>query len=640
MRAGGLALALLLAAGPASGEVEGFQFTRDVEVAAPGWVRVPLDLAALQHLAPGAADLHVFAPGGGEVPLRVATSIPRSESRPVRVEEVAEGAGGWAIVLDAGAGTAPHERLTFDFTRAAAVPAVRLESSPDGTTWRPLAAGDLFRLGSAGELERTSLSYPPTRDRFLRLHWPAAAGFPRVSAVEVEMVTGPAVEVTTRDVECETEEPGPVVCAVALPAAGLVLRRLTLEIEGNGRVGYRLDEPRNARWQRLAEGVWQRGGERTSHLLTGPPEPIAGTELRVELAGGSGSLPRLVSYSVDLAVRTVLFQASEAGRYTLAYGGAARAGDRRAEPPAGAEAAWVEAGPEQVHAPPPLPPSVTAPGAVLANRSFTSRWRVLAPAAQPGDLVRLELPDAVYSIARSDLGDLRLVVGERQIPFFRWSPPAPVLAAGERDLRPAERSKGSRESEMEIHLPEPGFPLTGLHLTAPPAPFRRAVGVRYLEPARTLRERAETVDPEPVARETWECTPAPPLPCRQEIPLPGPAPVLLSVRFYDGDNPPLAGLAATVWRRSDVLLFVWPETDDASPVHLLAGARELRAPSYDLETLGDILLGRPWQPAELDLEGSAAPEGGPWWSRWVMPVTLVVAGVFLLALLRRILGEA
>ncbi|HYO11619.1 MAG TPA: hypothetical protein VE685_00300, partial [Thermoanaerobaculia bacterium] len=170
--------------------------------------------------------------------------------------------------------------------------------------------------------------------------------------------------------------------------------------------------------------------------------------------------------------------------------------------------------------------------------------------------------------------------------------------------------------------------------------FRRVVGVRYLEPARTLRERAETVDPEAVARETWECSPAPPLPCRQEIPLPGPAPVLLSVRFHDGDNPPLAGLAATAWRRSDVLLFVWPETDDATQVRLLAGARELRAPTYDLETLGDILLGRPWQPAELDLEGTAAPEGGPWWSRWVMPVTLVIAGVFLLALLRRILGEA
>jgi Protein of unknown function (DUF3999) len=636
---GWLALGMLLIAGAASAQVEGFNFTREVVVPAPGWVRVPLDLAALQHLAPGAADLHVFAPGGGEVPVRVVASVPRSESRPVRAVEVTEEAGGWAVVLDVGPGAAPHERLAFDFTRTAAVPAVRLEGSPDGEAWHPLATGDLFRLGEAGELQRTSLSYPATRDRFLRLHWPRAAGFPRVSAVEVETVAGPSVEATTRDVKCEADQPGPVVCAIALPASDQVLRRLTLEIEGEGRVGYRLYEPRQARWHPLTEGVWQRAGERTSHLLPGPSEPLAGTELRLELSGGA-SPPRLASYSVDLAAQTVLFQAVEPGRYVLAYGGAARAGSPRAEPPSETEAAWVEAGPERVHAPPPLPVAATGPGVALRTGVAPFSWRVVAPAAKPGDLVRLELPDAVYRVARSDLGDLRLVVGERQIPFFPWSPPAPVLAAAEWDLRPAETAKRSPESEVEIHLPEPGLPLTELHLVAPPDPFRRSLGVRYLEPARTLRERAEGGDPEPVARETWQCSPTPPLPCRQELPLPGPAPVLLSVRFHDGDNPPLAGLAATVWRRSDVLLFVWPEVDDATPVRLLAGARELRAPSYDLETLGEVLLGRPWQPAELDLEGTASPEGGPWWSRWVMPVTLVVAGVFLLVLLRRILTEA
>jgi hypothetical protein len=33
----------------------------------------------------------------------------------------------------------------------------------------------------------------------------------------------------------------------------------------------------------------------------------------------------------------------------------------------------------------------------------------------------------------------------------------------------------------------------------------------------------------------------------------------VAVRFDDGDNPPLSGLGATLWRRRDVLLFVWPE---------------------------------------------------------------------------------
>jgi hypothetical protein len=638
-----LTVALLLAAGAAEAEVEGFHFTREVEVAAPGRVRVPLDLAALQHLAPGAADLHVFAPSGGEVPLRVEAWVPRTEARPVRAAEVAEEEGGPAVVFDVGPAAAPHERLAFDIPRTAAVPVLRLEGSADGEAWHPLAAGDLVRLGTAGDLQRLALSYPATRDRFLRLPWPRGGGSPRVTAAEVETVAGPSVEVTTRDVPCEAAEPGPVVCAIALPAPGQILRRLTLEVGGEGRVGFRLYEPRQARWRPLAEGVWQRAGERTSHVLPGPAEPVAGTALRLELSGAPDAAPRLASFRVDLAVQTVLFQAGEPGRYVLAYGGAARAASPREEPPAGpadVKAAWVEAGPERVHAPPPLPVSATAPGLPLRTGAAAPfSWRVLAAAAQPGDLVRLELPDVVYPVARSDLGDLRLVVGERQIPFFRWSPPAPVLAAAEGDLRPAATASGSRESQVEIHLPEPGLPLTALHLTAPPTPFRRTVGVRYLEPARTLRERAEGGDPEPVARDVWRCGPRPPLPCRRELPLPGPAPVLLSVRFHDGDNPPLAGLAAAAWRRSDVLLFVWPETEEAAPVRLLAGARELRAPSYDLETLEDVLLGRPWQPAELDLEGTASPEGEAWWSRWVMPATLVVAAAFLLALLRRILAE-
>ncbi|HKV07303.1 MAG TPA: DUF3999 family protein [Thermoanaerobaculia bacterium] len=640
--AGVLAAVALLAAGAARGDVEGFHYTREVEVPAAGWVRVPLDLPALQHLAPEAMDLHVFAPGGEEMPVRVAPSVPRSERSPVTVQNVAKEGKGWVILLDTGAGTAPHERLVFDVARTTVAPAVVLESSPDNAAWHPLAAGDLFRIGSADGLERTSLSYPATRDRYLRLHWPAEAGLPRVSAVEVETVTGPSVTVDVQDAECDTAHSGVAVCLLNLPASGQLLRRLTLEIESDGRVGYVLREPRGGRWSPLASGVWQREGERTRHLLTGTREPLAGNLLRLELYGTGQVSPRLAAWGADLAVQTVLFRAEEAGVYTLAYGGGGGAPAetlpaRRPRP--GVETAWLEAGPEREHPLPALPPTVTAPGVALGDRGFSGSWTVIAPSAKPGDLVRLEIPDRVYGTAREDLGDLRLAAGERQIPFFRWSPPVPVLAAEERDLQPDAVSRGGSESQVEINLPEPGLPLSGLDLSVPPAPLRRAVGVRYLRPARSLREKAEGLDEPPVARETWECRPEPPLPCRQSLSLPGPAPALLGVRFHDGDNPPLAGLDATVWRRSDVLLFVWPDVGAETPVRLLAGAEGLRDPSYDLETLGDVLLGRPWQPAELDLEGLAA-ERGPGWSRWVMPATLAVAGIFLLLLLRRILTES
>src|SRR4051794_24073758 len=52
LRAMTLALAFGLAAGTAMAEVQGFHYVREVAVPAPGWVRVPLDLAAVRHLAP------------------------------------------------------------------------------------------------------------------------------------------------------------------------------------------------------------------------------------------------------------------------------------------------------------------------------------------------------------------------------------------------------------------------------------------------------------------------------------------------------------------------------------------------------------------------------------------------------------
>jgi hypothetical protein len=160
--------------------------------------------------------------------------------------------------------------------------------------------------------------------------------------------------------------------------------------------------------------------------------------------------------------------------------------------------------------------------------------------------------------------------------------------------------------------------------------------VRYVE-RRPLRRRGRDGEPAAVARQIWECSPQPPLPCRAWLDLPGGrAPELLTVRFADGDDPPLAGVDLALWRRRDVLLFAWPED---GPVSLLAGASGLAAPDYDLESMGDLLLARAGRTAELDLAGRLAAEEAAWWSRWLMPAALGLAGLFLLFLLRRILAE-
>jgi Protein of unknown function (DUF3999) len=646
------AVLLVLATGGAGAAVEGYHYTREVVVTEAGWVRVPLDLAAMQHLAPGGSDLHVLSPSGGEVPVRIETTAARTERRPVKSSKVerddTEGSG-WSLLLDLGAGTIPHQRLFLQTVRPSIATPDRMESSVDGALWQPLTPGEPFRA-EAGE-RRISISYPVTADRWLRLHWPRETGAPQIEAAEVESVTGPTLAIATRNPDCDPGPPGAIFCNVPLPAAGQVVRRLTVEVQEKGSVGYRLDAARDGRWQSLVEGVWQRGqpaGGRARHVLTGGGEALAGNLLRLELYSAPGSAPRLTSYGVELTVQTVLFEAAEAGRYTLTYGGAPRRIDTApAQMPAGAgeEVSWLEAGPETEHPLPPLPATATAPTVRLGSGRLKAAWRVVAPAARPGSVVRLELPESIYAAARADLGNLRLVIGDRQIPFYRWSPAAPALALWEGGVRPTGDVR-AKESTLEVRLARSGLPLTELDVMAPAQPLRRSVMLRYLEPVAHLARRAgeeskATTSSSPPLRANWECMPQAPVPCRLRVPLPGRAPSVLSLRFHDGDNPPLPDLDAAVWRRRDVLLFVWPQAvPKGTPVRLLAGADSLKSPSYDLQALGDTLTSRVWQPAEISSGGDAPAGGPPWWGRWLRPLMLGFAAIWLILLLRRILMES
>ncbi len=637
-----IALVLLASGARASGaQVQGFHYTRPVEVPSPGWVQVPLDLGAVQHMAAGGADLHVVSAAGGEIPLRVEPAVPRNERRPVETFRVQPVADGWSLLVDLGVGAAPHERLGLAPLHPPQPPPDRLQSSPDRTLWQPLALGDSAPVppsATAPAPGEIPISYPVIADRYLRLHWPRQAEAPRFSAVAVEAVTGPTLAVASPSTDCVAGPPGAIYCVLALPAAGQIVRRLALEVAGKGVIGYRLYAARAGRWEPLAGGVWQpagAGATRARHLIAGGAETV-GAVLRLALYAAAGR-PRLVNYGVDLNLETVLFQAEEAGSYTLAYGGAPRQEARRTPPaPFGVRPVWLEPGPEKEGGLPSLPAAATAPAVRLASARFAASWRIAAPSAKPGTLVRLELPARVYGAARADLGNLRVLAGDRQIPFQLESPEDPVLAGQDDDLHFSKGGRHSVDSAVEIHLAQPGLPLTQIELTTPALPLRRAVGVRYLEPANIPAREVRQHERPAVVRATWDCRPAPPLPCNVLLPLPGRAPSVLEASIHDGDNPPLAGLGAALWRRRDVLLFVWPEGD--TPVRLVAGPDTLTAPSYDLQALGDALLSYPWQPAELS-QGGVPVRSRPWWSRWVRPMILAAAAVGLLFLLRRILSE-
>ncbi|MDX1996461.1 MAG: DUF3999 family protein [Thermoanaerobaculia bacterium] len=619
--------AALLVAAPAL--ADDLRIRRALDVAAPGWVRVPLDAEILRKSVVAGGHLRVLDPRGLEVPVG-RTTAEGEERRAVVVTGVEETPTGWWLVLDLGAAPVRHDGLVVELTQKTLARGCRLESSADGTTFTPLAVGDLFRLGDDSGLAVREIRYPATGDRHLRLFWPAAAGYPEVESVAAAVVSSRAFQLESGRPECQVRgEAGATTCRLNLAAGSAGLRRLDLAVKAEGAVGFRLSKPVDGRWQLVAEGLWtQTDTERSL-----PVEAVAAdTEtLRLELFGESAA-PVVERYRAEFDGEQLVFEARTAGRYELIYGaGVPEPARARSGPPPRAVVFDLVPGPEDTSVVPGLPLDAQL-GAVAPEAAFARRFRVAAPDHAPGLLFRLALPEELYGVARADLGDVRFLAAGRQVPFLRFQPEEPVAIGDGVVLTP--KPDGGARSHFEIPWGAEPVPLSQLSLTAPPGVrFQRRVSVRWELPERPGAPR----DSSPVGSGEWSCQPVPPLPCRFELDVdrvPAQAERLV-VEIADGDDAPVPSLTVELWRRLDVLLFFWPQTSER--VTLEAGATELAAPRYELEARRGELLARPWRPASVIAEAAGVENGRR--GRWILLASLGGAALFLLALLHRILKE-
>lgn len=644
---GGLLLCSLLAGIPARA-LEGFEATGELDVAAPGWVAVALFDDALRHAA---VDLELFGPSGGAVPFRLAASRAADAKsddpdapivgaeRGIEARELRATPSGWALIFDLGTDPPRHTRLLFDFERKVAAPRCRLEASDNLKTWSPLAETSLFRLGESGDLGRTTIDYPPTGARYLRLHWPSEAGFPELRRLAVTSLERLARWRRLEGWSCAPRASGlgeSRICEIDAPRGA---RRLDLDIESASPAAYRLERAEDGRWRPLREERLLGGGVQRIALPSGAAsDSVADSSLRLEIAGAGAALREIQVLEIGTAL---LFEARDAGIYTLAWDAATprRAGVESRPGPVSGRFAWLTPVPRQVAAasvdasPAGSPwPSIAGPAAALPDTPFRGTWPI-RPAAdgeefRVGDLVRLELSgaggDELHGVARADLADLRLALDGHQIPYIPTRSAAPA-AAEPKVLRPGA-------APLEIAL-DPALPWTALTLRAPAATFAREVHGTYRGPARPSLDAIHTAA---FARTTWACAGASPLPCRLDVELSRPPQTaeLLEITLDDGDDLPLTALEVELWRRREALLFVWPEAS-AGAVTLLAGAAELGSPSYDFATLADLVALRPARAALLgERRAAAAALVLP---PWLFPASLALAAAVLLWLLWRML---
>jgi hypothetical protein len=128
----------------------------------------------------------------------------------------------------------------------------------------------------------------------------------------------------------------------------------------------------------------------------------------------------------------------------------------------------------------------------------------------------------------------------------------------------------------------------------------------------------------------WVCEPQPPLPCEVALALPDDLAGNAQVEIEDGDNAPLATLTGELTGPHRELLFAWP----GDGVTLLAGARDLPSPRYDLAEEAASLRAREAVSARVDATPSA---GETRWPRWAPLAALGLAAAVLLLLLARAL---
>ncbi len=592
-----LALPTLLAAPVLlSFEPNEWRQSQTLNVSAPGLIRVNLSAATLGGARPGLEDLRIVSATGTQVPCLIERLAPELESTllPKELRNTIE-SGGTRLILKTGT-NAPIVGVTLETPATRFVKAVEVEGSYDSVHWKRLVAGEpIFKLPDGAS--KTRISFPEGAWEFLRLNIDdrRSEPVPFTSAQLHAAHTTPPTEAVPITVKSRDESLGITRLDIDLGAGNLTLASLRIETsEPLFTRSVTLAVPEigddGIRERTIADAVIYRvsvNGKSEARLDVPMEAQIHAHELIVLIHNEDSPPLSIEAVRGERRLVRLIFLASQSGHYSLLSGNmqcAAPRYDLSVLSEQLKNASAMEVVPSQLA----LNPNYKAPEA-LAALSLTgakidiTKWkfRKILPLTQ-SSVQQIELDPEPLAHALPDQRDIRVVRGERQIPFLleRTSISRLIHLNG----TAVNDSKQPTLSRWAVKMPEAALPISRLVCKSPSPLFHREM--RLWE--EVTDERGDKF-PHQLGHAVWDQTPTT---TKRDFGVElntQPQSDTLFLETDNGDNPAIELRDFRgYYPVTRVVLKAAP--DSAQPVWLYYGNPEASPPHYDLTLVSGELL--------------------------------------------------
>lgn len=582
-----------------------WELRQGLEVTSTGLLKVPLPAETLDAARPALEDLRLLSPSGRETPYLIERpGAPQLVLKRPQSTEIFVEADRTRIVVRRQPGTRLIG-LTIDTSAPEFLKAVTVREGDGADSGRVLALRQPVFRQPAGAA-RLFVELPDTTVPTLTVLLDDQRTPPvPIEGVRLQEMTerAPVGEPVAITLQQRLETPGETRMILDLEAANLTLATLTLDtpeplftrpltLLRRELVGDEIHE------RTLKSGTVYRvavdSGESVVQLEMPLELQLTTREIVLRVDNGDSPPLRLDNVTVQRRPVFMVFQASEAGRYTLLtrnalataprYDVAALAPQLRELEPSALRWTRLEANPD-------FQPSTLLPTVPwLAGTLDVSGWAFRRPVfvATGNGVQELELDLDVLARSSRSHADLRLVSDGRQVPFIleRTS----LQRVLDVPVEAVANSKPTTLSRWILKLPEKSLPITRLVCEVRTTLFDRQLAVveelpddRGRSVRRVLAGASWRRTPDRTSGRFWIELAQPP---RGDT---------LFLETDNGDNPGIDLATCQALYPATRILFRWPSE---TPVHLYYGNPEARAPSYDLGLLAPQILAARRRPAE------------------------------------------